>query len=178
METQEERYKRLTEGEPTEAILTLINSQGNYFIDAELKPAVEQNSWHLLTLGIHVVVETWAAILFPNCRTTEGFKRYLERFVDGDEENNKFSLIAKEINDWRNVIAHQWLSSIGHRIGFDTNMQEGWKRENGVLHINPRVYFECFISKFNVMWSIIKQTSTIQEREEMKRCIINKYLKY
>jgi len=116
--------------------------------------------------------------LFPSCSSTEGFTLYLERFVDGEEENKKFSLIAKEINDWRNVIVHQWLSSIGHRIGFDTDMKEGWKRENGALHINPRVYFECFMSKFDVMWPIIKQTSTAQEREEMKRRIIKKYLKY
>jgi len=31
METQEERHKRLTRGKPCETILTLINSQGNYF---------------------------------------------------------------------------------------------------------------------------------------------------
>lgn len=178
MERPNQRIKRLTEGKPDESILTLLNSQGTYFVDAELKPALKRGLWNLLILGIHAVAETWAELIYPKVNALTRFKLYLENFVDGDEENVKFSLIAKEINDWRNVIAHQWLGSIGHKIGFDTNIPEGWIKKGDILTINPKIYYECFESKFDLIWAKIKQITTPSERETMKQIIINKYCKY
>jgi hypothetical protein len=177
METQEKRLNRLQSGSPREALLTLINSQGNWFVDRELKPAMERGSHNLLILGIHTIAETWAEILFPARNSLDSFRRYLEHFVDGDDPDKKFSEIAVEINRWRNILAHQWLSSFGHVFGVDLEMSEGWKREGEILYFNPLVYFQCFIENFDRSLTIIEEMFTEEEREEIKRRIIERYLR-
>ncbi len=177
METRERRLQRLQDGSPREALLTLINSQGNYFIETELKPAAERRLHNLLILGIHTIAETWVEILFPNNNALEGFRRYLERFVDRDEPSKRFSAIAEEINRWRNILAHQWLSSFGHVFGVDLEMSEGWIREGEILYFNPLVYFECFIEKFDRSLAIIEEIFTEEDREEIKQRIIERYLR-
>ena len=177
METKEIRLNRLQNGSPREALLTLINSQGMHFVDTEMIPAREQKMRNLLIMGIHSIAETWAEILYPNDGALAGFRRYLEHFVDGDDSDKKFSEIAEEINRWRNIITHQWLSSFGHVFGVDLNMNEGWKREGEILYFNPLVYFDCFVEKFDRSLSIIEEVFTEEEREEIKQRIIIRYQK-
>jgi hypothetical protein len=177
METKENRLKRLQEGKPVEALLTLFTLQSSFFVDIELKPAAEKRLCNLLILGIHAVAETWAEILFDD-KSVTGFERYLEYFVDGNKSDEKFSTIAEEINAWRNIIAHQWLSSLGHSFGVNCDMKEGMKRENGILYFNPVIYFKCFLEKFERTWSIIKEIFSEEEHEQMKQRIIEKYVKW
>ncbi len=177
METKEQRLKRLQNGSPREALLTLINLQGTWFVDAELKPAAEKGLFNLLILGIHAVAETWVEILYPEEDAVNGFSRYLQDFVDGDKPDKRFSEIAIEINCWRNIIAHQWLSSFGHNFGINPTMSEGWKRDGGVIYFNPIVYFECFLQKFDISLTLIEQKYTEKEREVLKKRIIARYEK-
>lgn len=176
METKGKRLKRL-EGSSNEAHLTLLNSQGWFFVDKELKPAAKKKFHNLLILGIHSVAETWSEIIFGDS-SSNGFKLYLEYFVDGTNPDQKFSKIAGQINTWRNVIAHQWLSSKGYSFGIDIEMQEGWKKEEGIIYFNPLVYFKCFCEGFDNTLNIIYKISTEDQREQMKQRIIDKFKKW
>jgi len=173
METKEQRLKRLKNNRPAEALLTMVQSLWNMFVEPEIKPACEHNMVCLLLLGIHAVAKIWSEILF-NDKSVKGFKRYLELYVDGDADNQKFSRIADKLNDKRNIIAHQWLSCQGHEFGFNSKMNEGWRIENGITFINPRIYFDCFYENFPT-WDDIRVRFSETEIEQMKERIIKMY---
>jgi hypothetical protein len=75
----------------------------------------------------------------------EGTAFFLEHFVDGDTEELRFSLIADEIHDARNVMAHQGYSSLQHRVEYlDDTISSGWTRQGATVHINPAIYAQRF----------------------------------
>lgn len=78
----------------------------------------------------------------------EGTRYYLQRFVDGETPDRRFSEISDMLHDLRNVAAHEWLSSKAHSVVYDYTMPEGWIRRDALLAINPEVYLECFLSGF------------------------------
>jgi len=100
-------------------------------------------------LGTHAVIQTVAEKLF-GLRGKDGTTFYLKNFLDGDKPDQKFSTIAEEIHDMRNVKAHQWSSAASHDLAFDYTMPEGWKRNGTTLHINPRVFRELFLAGFGL----------------------------
>lgn len=173
MEPYETRLARLREGSPTEAILSLVNSQGIYLIDIELTVAAQHGLSTLLILGIHSIAKTWIDLLYPEQRAVDGFREYLRNFVDGEEPDKKFSEIASEINRMRNIIAHQWFSQFGYTFGRNLEMSEGWKREGEAIYINPIVYFQCFKVKFGMTAAIIKELFSEEQREQIKQRIID-----
>ena len=117
MEDKQKRYKRLSEGSPVEIIETLLNSMDNFF-NREIDSAAGSELWYLVLLGDHAVALTISEGLFGEAGLS-GFKIFLEKFVDKDKSGYNFSVIAQDIHNWRNVIAHQWLSASGYSFGID-----------------------------------------------------------
>jgi len=174
-ETKEQRLKRLQEGAPLEAIGTLLNSISNYFNnEIRLTSANFQSS--LLFLGIHASALTIAEVFFGT-KGPEGYRRFLQTFVDGPTTDTQFSLIAEFIHDWRNVLAHQWIGSIGHRIQYDYDMELGWEKREDAIAINPRIYCEKYLGAFSAngrIWDYRKIFSE-SELQQAKQRIIYKY---
>lgn len=178
-ETKADRLKRFRGGPPCEIIDTLLNSIANFF-NNEIGLTTQGNNYQtsLLFLGIHSVALTISEGLFDKAGP-DGYKLFLENFMNGDTDDVKFSAIAQSIHNWRNVLAHQWMGSIGHTIGYDYNMTFGWEIRDGVTFINPRIYAECYLKAFGPggkIWDWESMLTNI-EQEKAKERLINKYLK-
>ncbi|MFA5877916.1 MAG: hypothetical protein WC845_00945 [Candidatus Staskawiczbacteria bacterium] len=178
-ETKEKRLKRFQDGPPYEIIATLLNSIANFF-NNEIVLTTQANNFQtsLLFLGVHAVALTVSEGLFDK-KGLEGYKLFLERFVDGDTPDTKFSTIAELIHNWRNVLAHQWIGSIGHEVGYDYTMSLGWEIRGENTFINPRIYLEHYLAAFNANGKIWgwEKLLTDTEKEESKKRLIEKYLK-
>lgn len=112
MESKEKRIRRLKQGSPIEAIETLLNSIDNFF-NNEIISTPNYHQTSLLFLGIHATALTISEALFGE-KGENGYRIFLEKFVDGQTDNTKFSRIANILHDWRNILAHQWIGSMGH----------------------------------------------------------------
>lgn len=148
METYEHRVARFSNNPPDEIILSILDSFRNFFIP-QLSIASEKGLYELLILGIHSGIETISEHIFLK-PGVPGFRFYLENFVDVDSagEGFHFSEIASDLNELRNNIAHQWLSAQGHMVGYDDEQKQGYRYEDGILWVNPIVYFQQFKSAF------------------------------
>ncbi len=149
-ETKEHRLKRFEENPPVEIIETLLCSIQNFFnneIEATISDLTHPQT-SLMILGIHSVALTIANGFFDS-QGLRGYKKFLETYMDGDTSDTKFSTIASELHEWRNVIAHRWLNVAGHEIGYDYNMPEGWKKVGEVVFINPKIYLQHYLNAFN-----------------------------
>lgn len=148
-ETKEQRLKRFNENGPYEVIATIINSMANYFVN-ELQIVFDNThspQTSLMFLGTHSIALTVAHGLWGK-RGENGYKLFLENFIDGDTPDTKFSTVADRIHEWRNVIAHRWLNVAGHSFSYDFEMSSGWKIEEEFLLINPKIYLEHFLKAF------------------------------
>ncbi|MFZ3009931.1 MAG: hypothetical protein WA030_02850 [Candidatus Microsaccharimonas sp.] len=176
-ESREDRLARLQKGSYVEAIETLLNSIDNYF-NNEIRLTPDNHQTSLLFMGIHASALTISEAFFDESGMT-GYKHFLEEYVDGEADDRKFSEIAETIHDWRNVLAHQWLGSIGHQVGYDYDMEAGWERRDEVIFINPRIYYEQYSSAFKAggrIWDYQKNF-TEDQLDNIKLRIINKFLK-
>ena len=173
-ESREARLARFQKNPPVEAIGTLLNSVDSFF-NNEIRLTPENTQTSLLFLGIHAAALTISEVFF-NKTGSEGYKLFLEKFVDGDSDNTKFSTIAELIHDWRNVLAHQWLGSVGHEIGYDYEMKFGWQKRDDVTFINPKIYCDHYLKAFSgKIWEFEKIFSE-PELQAIKNRIIKKYL--
>lgn len=174
-ESYSKRLKRFQDGPPEESISTLLNSISNYF-NNEIKNTPDNYQTSLLFLGIHAAILTISESLF-NRTGQDGYKYFLENFVDGQSEDLKFSKIASKIHDWRNILAHQWLGSSGHLLGYNYEMKEGWKEIKGVIFINPRLYCDQYLKVFSgdKIWNYSSYLAD-KELESAKKRIIKKYI--
>jgi hypothetical protein len=148
-ETKEHRLKRF-QGNPIEIIETLLSSIQSFF-NNEIGATFENTAnpqTSLMILGVHSVALTIAHGFF-NKQGKLGYKLFIERYVDGNSPDTKFSTIAFEIHEWRNVIAHRWLNVAGHEIGYNFDMAEGWRKEGEVIFINPKIYLEHYLKAFD-----------------------------
>lgn len=173
MEKQADRIKRLQENDPMEAISTLLNSINNFF-NNEIIFASEHQQTSLLFLGIHAAILTISETLF-NKKGFNGYKLFLEKFVDSNTDDTKFSKIAEHLHNWRNTLVHQWLSSAGYAIGCDYNMNFGLQEREGTIFINPKVYCELYIKAFSggKIWKYDSYLNK-NDSEKAKDRIINK----
>lgn len=174
-EDREKRLQRLINGSPIEAIETLLNSIDNFF-NNEIRLTPNQFQTSLLFLGIHAVALTISEA-FYNKGGESGYRLFLENFVDGEDDDKKFSKIASTIHDWRNILAHQWIGSLGHSIAYDYNMEEGWKYSDNTTIINPRIYCECYLNAFSrtgKLWDY-DTVFTPSELNDISQRIIKKF---
>ena len=147
MEGFEARLRRFLYSRPHELISTLLNSIHN-FLAPEIRIARENHLYQLVFLGTHAIMQTVCESIYGRGGDS-ATKFFLKEFVDGDTEDMRFSVIASELHDLRNITAHQWLSKEGHAVYLDTEMNKGWLREGEILRINPNLYAEQFMSAFN-----------------------------
>jgi len=178
-ESKEKRLKRFQDGNPVEIIENLLLSINNY-VNNEISLTINKGTYQpcLLFLGIHSVALTISEAFFDK-KGEKGYKLFLEKFVDGNNRDKKFSEIAHEIHSWRNVMAHQWLASSGHNIGYDYEMSLGWEKTNGVTFINPKIYCNQYLGAFRGdngrIWDY-KNFLSNGELENVKNRLIKKYL--
>lgn len=179
-ETKEHRLQRF-QGPPIEIIETLLSSIQSFFnneIGAVFdNPTNPQTS--LMILGVHSVALTLAHGLF-NKQGKQGYKLFVETYMDGNTGDTKFSTIAFEIHEWRNVIAHRWLNVAGHEIGYNFGMVEGWRKEGEVIFINPKIYLEHFLKAFDrrqggMLYRYNELLTTDEMLEAAKMRFLSKY---
>jgi hypothetical protein len=127
-------------------------------------------------MGVHASALTIAEA-FIDKGGSEGYAWFMKTFIDGETDDTKFSLVARSIHDWRNVLAHQWIGSIGHVIGYDYEMTSGWERRGDILFINPKIYCERYLAAFAAGGKIWRYDKlfTEQELEKVKERIVQKY---
>jgi len=180
-ETKEQRLKRFTENGPYEVIATITNSMANNFIN-ELRTVFDNPVNYqttLMFLGTHSIALTIAHGLF-NKDGEDGYKLFLEKFIDGDTPDTKFSTVASRIHEWRNVLAHRWINVAGHSFSYEFNMPEGWKMEDEFLLVNPKIYLEQFIKAFGSggkIYEYEKILTTDEMWESAKKRFISEYTK-
>lgn len=179
-ETKEQRLKRFNENGPYEVVATITNSMANNFIN-ELRAVFGDMSnpqTSLMFLGTHSIALTIAYGLWGK-GGEDGYKLFLENFIDGDTPDTKFSTVADRIHEWRNVIAHRWINVAGHSFSYEFNMPEGWKEEDEFLLVNPKIYLDQFLKAFGSGGSIYKYDNiltTDQMWEDAKQRFISKYV--
>lgn len=178
MEPLEKRIKRFQDGPPIEIIETLLNSIANFF-NNEIRITTKDDNYQttLLFLGVHAVALTISEGLF-NKSGSEGYKLFLEKFVDGDTPDTKFSEVARVAHDWRNILAHQWLGIGGYEIGYDYEMSRGWEKRDGVIFINPKIYCDHYLKAFGPNGGIWDYQNMLTESElqEAKQRLLKKFL--
>jgi len=178
-ETKEHRLKRFQDSSGIEIIDTLLSSMATYFVN-ELKSVFNDPSNYqtsLMFLGTHSIALTLAHGLF-NKHGEDGYKIFLENFIDGDTDDTKFSTIAFEIHEWRNVIAHRWLNVAGHEIGYDFDMNQGWFKNDDVIFINPKIYLDQYLKAFGrrgKIYNYMKILNTEEKLEMAKNRFLSKY---
>lgn len=179
-ETQERRLRRFENESPIEIIETLLNSI-NHFFNNEIRATLhdpESPQTSLLILGIHSVALTTVHGFF-NQGGSRGYKLFLENFVDGATIDTKFSTIAEDIHEWRNVLPHRWLNVAGHQFSYDYTMPEGWKKDGDTILLNPNVYLKCYLDAFlsgGKIWRYSKILNTDAMMQEAKKRFISKYV--
>jgi hypothetical protein len=179
-ETREQRLKRFTENHPYEVIGTITNSMANYFVN-ELKSVFDNSENYqtsLMFLGTHSIALTIAYGLF-NKQGEDGYRLFLENFIDGDTPDTKFSTVASRIHEWRNVLAHRWINVAGHSFSYEFEMSEGWKMDGEFLLVNPRIYLGQFLKAFGPGGRIYKYEKLLTTEEmwqSAKERFISKYV--
>jgi hypothetical protein len=167
MEAYKKRLKGFVDQSELEIPGWMTISMQNYILP-ELYVAKEKKLDRLIFLGTHSIIQTIAEKLFDT-KGPAGTQFYLENFVDGNTQDKRFSLISDDIHEMRNVMAHQWWAVSTHEIALNHEMSEGWKREPGLLHINPEVYVEQFARAFERGELIEKYCQLLTEEQRAVR---------
>jgi len=177
-EPKDSRLSRFENNPPAEIIDTLLNSIDNH-LNNEIRATLNEKPYQttLLFLGIHASILTISYGLYGK-DDGRAYKTFLEQFVDGATPDTKFSDIAELIHDWRNVLAHQWIGSIGHSIGYDYEMALGWEVRDEVTFINPKIYAEHYLNALKSSSSLWRFDAilTTDELEAAKVRLLKKYV--
>jgi hypothetical protein len=175
-EPQAQRLARL-QSNPIEAIETLLYSIDNYF-NNEIRITPDYVQTSLLFLGIHAAALTIGEVFFDN-DPLNNYSDFLKIFVDGQTQDMQFSIVADEIHNWRNILAHQWLGSSGHKIEYDYSATLGWEKRGDVLVINPKIYCDKYLEAFAAggrIWGY-DAIFTPQQLTDIHVRIVNKYVR-
>lgn len=130
----------------------------------DLRKVGELRLDRFMFLGAHAVIHTIEGILFDR-HGPAATKSYLSSYVDGQEENTMFSLVADTIHELRNDLAHQWISTHAYRYIIDYRRELGWWEDTEGVHINPDRYFEQFIASWEGDGAIWNCHSAMSERD-------------
>lgn len=177
-ESREHRLNRL-KSNPVEAIETLLNSIASFFNNEILLTQTHYQT-ALMFLGVHAVALTIGEVFFANEKPNamlKDYKQFLETFVDGDTEDTKFSLVAEDIHNWRNILAHQWLGSMGHQVVYDYQTILGWEKKDDMLVINPNIYCDSCLKAFSAGGKIWKYNKIFNQEQlaEIHKRIVDKF---
>jgi len=139
-ETFQQRLKRYTD-QPAVDTLGWMKMMLQNTHAVELRRAREHKLYHCVYLLAHSIIQTVSEAMF-DLTGLKGTHFFLEQFADGVTEDTKFSMIASEIHNVRNIIAHRGYSKKQHEVQyFIDDINQGWRREtDGTLVINPARY--------------------------------------
>jgi hypothetical protein len=159
METFENRLRRFLNTGGEEIPLTLLVWGQNTLLD-QLKIVRQHHLDDLIFLSIHAFMQTFSETVFDKAGLSAP-EFFLSSFMDGTENDKQFSLIAPDIHEMRNVMAHRVFSSRTHNMAINYTMAEGWKKDQGLLHVNPEVFASQFEGALNGgrLWKWRKFTS-------------------
>ena len=146
METFEERLGGLLRNSSRAISSRLLNSIANFFLP-QIKKAGEARLDYPVLLGTHAIIQTVAERIFGLCGQS-GTEFYLRSFVDAGTPDRTYSIIAAEIHELRNAVAHIWLSKLGHTLAFDYTISGGFEKRGAGIHFNPAVYLRDFLAGF------------------------------
>lgn len=177
-ESREHRLIRL-KSHPVEAIETLLNSMAN-FLNNEILLTPTHYQTSLMFLGIHASALTIGEVFFGNSgknKDMENYRDFLVTFVDGDTEDTQFSRVAEDLHSWRNIIAHQWIGSLGHRIEYNYQTDLGWQIVEDTLIINPKIYCDKYMDAFSRRGKIWNYESIFSPEQiaQTHQKIVDKY---
>jgi hypothetical protein len=145
--------------------------------NGEVTKAMQSELYQCVVLSTHSIIQTIAQNLF-GLTGLDGTRFYLENFLDEGLADRKFSTIAEEIHELRNVIAHLGYSSLQHEVEIDNEIAEGWRRDEDVIKINLAIYCQLFDEAFRQGRHIktYKQLPKI-ERTKRQYSFIRKWLR-
>lgn len=169
-ESPDRRLARFQRNGHVETIETLLNSINNHF-NNEIRVTPTEKQTSLMFIGIHASILTIGEVFFnnktQNNRTNQfqNYKDFLINFVDGVTPDTTFSTVADTIHEWRNIIAHQWISTAGHSIEYDYDHPLGWEKRDSLLILNPKIYCEAYLSAFGKGGKIWKYDTFFSPQE-------------
>jgi hypothetical protein len=112
-----------------------------------LPEIVEAAKRHMLVmtfLGTHAAIQTVGEKVFG--LEGEGATRfYLEHFVDKTSADRKYSTVASQVHNIRNIMAHRGYSKSQHFTGYDWGLPGGFAWVGDQFRINPDRYVEDFV---------------------------------
>jgi hypothetical protein len=111
----------------------------------EVKTAADKHMLMMTFFGTHAAIQTVCEKVF-GCDGESATKFYLEQFVDGPTPDRKYSTVATEIHNIRNVMAHRGFSKSQHFTEYDWGLSGGFVKKGDVLRINPDQYVADFIT--------------------------------
>jgi hypothetical protein len=170
MESRSNRLRRFLDGDPHEVFGTLLDSLNNYVLP-EIEKARDERLENLGFLGTHAVVQivTEKILGFRRRQSMAGTRHYLQHFVDRPTPDRTYSTISDDLHLLRNNIAHLWFSSRSHSIAIDYQIDGGWKRVAETLHVNPRIYFDDFLSGYRERIWALDETFMATERARLQK---------
>ncbi len=172
METFEQRLRGFLYSSPQEYAGRIIDSIDSLFVP-KLREAENRQMDEMFFLGSHAVMQTICQQIYGRPRD-ERTHFYLKRFVNGSRRDLQFSRIARQLHDWRNVLAHQWFSGRQHSIIFDRQSPRGWQMCGRQVIFNPTIYADQFLSGFEQRRFWTPGRSRIRWASN-KRLLVRKY---
>jgi len=174
MESYEDRLRRFQDNGPGEVIGTLLNSINNLF-NPEIQRAADQECWSLMMIGTHGVALTIVEGVF-GVSGEQGFVRFLKEYMDGAEPGGDWSTIGHELHEWRNVLAHQWLSAAGYGFAWHPGIDVGWERRGDLIVVNPIRYHAAYRQAWSNpnLW-LPNRIITDTDFQKAKRRLIRKF---
>ena len=127
-------------------IVRILNSIANFFLP-QIQKAGEQQLEYPVLLGTHAIIQTVSEKIF-GLHGLSGTDFYLRQFVDAGPPNRTYSTISADMHDLRNVVAHRWMSSLGHNLAIDYTIMGGFEQRGSDIHFNPTVYLQDFAAGF------------------------------
>ena len=89
--------------------------------------------------------------------------------MDAGPPERTYSTISADIHDLRNVVAHRWISSLGHTIAIDYTIAGGFERRGSDIHFNPTIYLQDFAAGFGARRPIWDYDNLVSEDDLLIR---------
>jgi len=167
METFKERLKRYTDRDALDTFGWMKMLIQNHHVP-ELRSAREQKLYQCVYLMTHAIIQTVSENMF-NKVGLDGTVFFLQTFVDPTTHGAKFSEVASEVHDVRNLIAHRAYSGLQHSVEyFADDIDEKWRKDGGVLFINPALYSIQIEDVFRTS-SIYAAFQNLSEKQRLQR---------
>lgn len=145
MEPINNRLSRLMRNGLVEISGTITESLRNFMLP-EIAALSDKQSYTIF-LTTHAVIQIVGEKIMA-LEPVDATRWYLREFVDGGTADTRFSDHAAAIHNWRNVVAHAWLSKFGYEVGIDETMDKGADVRDGVVFINASIYRDHFVRGF------------------------------